>query len=747
MDAKRIDFKKIREWKRQSILLISIFVIFGFQNCATQMDVLFESLNSSEFKIQSTSGNGSGYEGKLTGHFIRTVPGDVCQGQALSTLDAGDSGYSLKSIDPLSCAVKSEWITDVGRLRWSQLQSEVVSVDDGVYFDHKKQNDQGRIETWCQATDIHHSNIDVLVYREIGVSDIQMKLFINQSSSGQPLGSLVKVSSLLPGQRKIHQRELRYSSSSYDLLIALDRFQNQERGDFQAHFTVQIDGKIEEQNLVCRIGQELDGAIWPSQAIQVSGAVLKKWPVQNNSKLLILIKPQSGPNQLVLYDLLKQTSRVLIQDAPTSGLGIENFMLDSAETKLIIVSDFQKPNLREVFSANLDFSQDLSVSAFVRISQARDAVDYSSMPSGEFGYDVEADSIAWLDAQTIYFRQGASKAQKITDGDKYLYGAKVDGSYTFPMNPRLSTPDAEVIPAGKITTNIGSGLLVLHGFGYHFDFGIVSTSGVFQDLHLLFSASDFMANQSVKLPTGSYLLNHLSKVFPSLTGDKIYFSVLNSNSLQMDVYQATLSTGKLQMLFQDIPLGDASSLKFDDRSSQFVWKDSTKSTGYVYDVVAGKKSSIPVGASLQFEVGFDDAGQALAGVFAKVENRFLYQIQTNGISSEQFIQLKDFQTGQTIEVPQTRMKLAKIYKMDILPERNAALIFADSNGDGDLELYLMSLQGEGLRQLNDRWKLYGSVLPQSLMVLQSGLDFQSIKVLFESSLFAQPSRLFLWDGN
>ena len=747
METKVPHFQRFFQWKRKFFLILAVLMIFSFQNCSTQMGVLFESLNSSDFKIQSTSGNGSGYEGKLTGHFVRTLPQDICQGSILATADIDDSGNRLESVDPLTCQKIVENSVSANRLRWSHFQSDVIAVDDGLFFDPRQQNDRGHIESWCQSADTSNSNIDVLIYREAGVSDIQMKLFINQSSSAATIGSSVKVSGLLPGQRKLQTRQLRYSSSSYDLLIALDRFQSQERGDFQAHLSIQLDGQLEEQALVCRLGQELDGAIWPSQLLEVSGDVLKKWPIENKTKLLLLIKPISGPNQLVVYDLIQHTSRPLILDAPSKGNGVSNFILDASEKKLILVSDFQKEFLKEIFSSDFHSNGSLSLSQFVRLSQARDAADYASMPSGEYGYDVAPDSIAWLEAQTIYFKQGASKTQKITDGDKYLYAAKVDGSLTFPMNPSLPTPDAEIYPLGPIPTSTGYALLVMHGFGFHFDFGIVSSSGVFQDLHLLFSSSEFMSNQSSKLPMGSSLLSYLSKVFPSQTGDKIYFSVFNSTAAQMDVYQGILSTGQVQRLFQGLPLGDASSLKLDTQSNKFAWKDSQKSTAYFFDLSTGKTSFQTVSSSLQFDVDFDFSGQPLAGIFAKVDNRFLYQIQTSGVTAEQYIQLKDVQTGQILEVPQTRMKLTKIYKMEVLPERNAALIFADSNNDGDMELYLMSLQGEGLSQLNDRWKLYGSVQPGSLMILNAGVGPVGVKVLFESFQPGQPKHLFLWDGN
>ncbi len=733
--------------------------LFSFQNCTNGGGISFQSVSQLGLKSGVQQGNGSGYEGKPEGEFYRRLPSQVCAKTVLSkvtfppiTTNTSNSatGITLQSINPEDCTETNETI-DISRVSYSRLQQKVISVDDGVY--EKLTPEELSVatssetislpEVWCQSPQGRDTAIDIVVKRNTvnQFGDVSVKI-------GSQMLSNIQIETLNTFQaaRAFKSRELTYTSPAFNLRIDTRATQTSGRGDYSATVSLTSNGQDHSESLTCRLGSELDGAIWPSLLLGKEQIEQIYW-FKDGDRILYSAKNSEGTTEL----FYKQTSELFLQKVSPQVIGarygVRDFKVSQDETQVLVAADYDLPYAYQLYGFYLASAND-----WKRISDTVTNPAYSVDQS----YDFAANGL-------VVFK--ASPKTKLTDGDKYFYTAQFDGSSRMQMHPNLGTDEEAqniVYLPGK------SQFLFTEGFAFHFDFAMSNPDGtghhnlmiqnrLATDEHIL-----WFDNNPIIAADESFFVFKTSKT--STWGHNLYRYDFATNLLtklyDSSVFEIHLKpsvSGNLILLEEKQP----AALKLIDVTNNQIYQLTIEGSLIAYDFLPGGRS-----AAVQHYVAreekihralFDDHGikqsdinwngHPLPGnspqhpaLLKLADGSGEYSFEFNSVSGLTQLRFVSYSTGKTTSLPRSTMATANMRSLTFSRDQTKIIFLADSNSDGEDELYVAYLDGRGISQISDRYQIYGGV---ATFLVSPDSD----RVLFSARKgLAGRSTYFIWDG-
>lgn len=247
------------------IFILSVLML-SFQNCQTGLKTgsisdLTSSL-SSKLGGGGISGNGEGYEGKLTASYIREIPDTNCS-EKFETLTKDSSGLKIDTVNPQSCQKTSRLVSS--EFVANSIGSIIKSVGDGVYVNTdflEAHYPEYQAQAWCQTKSDQNTIYDIIILRKKNSSDFIGTMYLNDLSKRE-----VRSVSSFPIHLEKFDRLQIYSNPGLKLEILTDKTINSELGAYRSSVHFSLDDQEYERGLDCRLGNTFDGSIWPSQPL------------------------------------------------------------------------------------------------------------------------------------------------------------------------------------------------------------------------------------------------------------------------------------------------------------------------------------------------------------------------------------------------------------------------------------------------------------------------------------------------
>ncbi len=265
---------------KKTFLILTVLVVFvAFQNCQINNKFIADLAGPSLIAKADSggggiSGNGSGYEGKPTGEYIRLIPNIArCQknGNTPSaefekmSLDPITGQPTVQTTSPIDCQIKPRRLTDEV-IEFSK-NKFFGSVADGLFIDKdfaknilKDRQPQG----WCHSVDDHQEalNLDLLLVKDLVTNQVFAQIYIFDFVRN--VYSSVEAFPVSFQEDKFSQT---YIHPAMDLQVKTSFIRNSQAGTFEANLNMLLDEKKWTQNMSCRLAGYYDGAIWPAKPL------------------------------------------------------------------------------------------------------------------------------------------------------------------------------------------------------------------------------------------------------------------------------------------------------------------------------------------------------------------------------------------------------------------------------------------------------------------------------------------------
>lgn len=208
-----------------TILIGSVILLSAFQNCDNSNYKIEPSVKLTKFTTFSNSGtgNGTGYEGKLTdGEYYRLVENSSCS-------DSPDQFFGKFIISPNQISLLRDGCTSVNvgfspsdnRLFQSPFFRDLIAINDAIFERAKEEIKPTKITAaWCFVTSENGVNRDIVIQTSSQKDSYQATLIQTQKDSSTGLIDDQRTESILV-DRTLTNETLAFSSSSYGFTLEL----------------------------------------------------------------------------------------------------------------------------------------------------------------------------------------------------------------------------------------------------------------------------------------------------------------------------------------------------------------------------------------------------------------------------------------------------------------------------------------------------------------------------------------------
>jgi hypothetical protein len=241
---------------RKSIFWITLcfLLLTVYQNCSPTRFSHSDQLSTSKSVIASNSGtgNGAGYDGKLTvGQYFRINPESSCGGGSTDFYGQIEIGADSAQLTRDACAsVDVAYATADNRIYQSQYYRDLLAVDDTVY--EKSINEvkpSEVITTWCSLTNANGFNHDLVI--KSNVAQTEYKAIIVATKRDVSSGTVTEIRSQEVGVSKVvNGSAVSFISSAYALQLDLDTT-SLNKFRMAAQFRASIDFGDINENIAC----------------------------------------------------------------------------------------------------------------------------------------------------------------------------------------------------------------------------------------------------------------------------------------------------------------------------------------------------------------------------------------------------------------------------------------------------------------------------------------------------------------
>jgi hypothetical protein len=670
-------------------------MMFSFQNCQTGLKTgsvsdLTSSL-SSKLGGGGISGNGEGYEGKLTAQFVREIPGTNCS-EAFETLVRNSSGLTVETVDPLTCQktqrlISSEVVT-------SSVGGILKSVSDGVFINTEflANNYPGyQPQAWCQTKSNQNMVYDLLIFNKKNSSELIGTMYFHEKSS-QQVRSVSDFS--LNFERK--DRLQIYSHPGLKLEILTDITTSSKLGTFRSSVHFMLDDQEYEKDLDCRLGNVYDGAVWPSTPL-LAGDLSYLQFSKFNGKFYYNSKATEPSSFIYSYDPIKNMKeKIEIPLKPSETIG-----------RLIIPEDRANILFRTMNSPNRFIFYDLTGGK----NTFESPKDVQVL---EIGYSTLGP---WFEGRTI--------TGVLSDGN-FIYKSSYD--MYFPEVPSYENFQMKLPPREKLLEFVLQDVSldqqkvlfeVYFGEGAYYQSGIlrIKTGNIYNDLAILDLKTGLIQLLNLGPQSGSGFHFERRQVH-HIIGNHVFATVQNASVERLIQYD--LSQGFIRILAErprDLRNGSWSGFYFG--SNKVIYSDAqnilqgidlTNEQKVIYGpLVQVRGLSIdpivlndkllyfrPLGSSNVTPVIWSLAGALHAQPMYESQPTLHFDESMGNFTSQ--------------EVKRSAMN-GLFFGNKFIGPRGTLIIQADTDFDGKRELYIAELnqpQG-GFKQISNRYLQYGGV--------------------------------------
>lgn len=314
------------------LAMISVF----FQNCTGQ--IRFSSASDSLESLKS--GNGETYDGKLNGTYYRQIPNHQCEGlpAAYGVLDVNGANSTL------TINTKEKCQAEIFQLRTEDLAvspffNGVAGWKEGPYERKERPPlfgmDTDILESWCRWDATANQGLDVVIRYDYNKDISRSQIIWGTKNPLSKQWTTSEVPSFEVNRDLIldpKQKNVSYSSSSFDLQIDLAEPAPSLPGLFKGRLRAVVDNVVYDKPVSCRMGAGLDGR---SFRLKLTGASAKLNLASNK-----IINENTGPWNLT------GACDVLLGNVIVSGDGLDQ----SAKTPCL-------PEDGGTFSINLNYDR------------------------------------------------------------------------------------------------------------------------------------------------------------------------------------------------------------------------------------------------------------------------------------------------------------------------------------------------------------------------------------------------------
>ncbi len=417
------------------VLVGFIFLIFSFQNCSTSLRTATRSLDSLLAQSESLSttdkggGDGTGFEGKLTAAYIRTLPSLSCQSsvevknehtyQWLS-IDQNSHQAFVSTVNSSTCQAN----TEVGlnsKLEASNLQSQILVYKNSIFYSENitEKNNNFFIEAFCFDNEISDATIQIALRVNYLANFTEIKFWKKHDKE-------VSTNQFLVANRSVVSTWLNYSNEYFDISIDTERMKT-GANSYKADLNLFENGKSVSKNVTCRLGGEYDGRIWPAEMLDEKKVHQFK-KLKNNNLIFI-----TEDNKLLLKNQATNAVEILLTDFNFQK--IYRFNITDQEDKIIFTGKAISSEIKNLYQYDL------------RTKELRQLNGVLT----QWQEGVEDDFLLSPDSNFVIYRDG----QKLLPGksdleSKYLKSVSLQTFKVTQLHPNLE-PDLEVnvfIPFG-----------------------------------------------------------------------------------------------------------------------------------------------------------------------------------------------------------------------------------------------------------------------------------------------------------
>jgi hypothetical protein len=239
----------LKEFKRLFYSILTLVIIFSFQNCGIQSSVNQNVSTSSK----QESGNGGGYEGKPDGIFYRYVPGYTCEGTfAAEQITEITNGNARLYDNKKNQCGSADASTTISNLDISPFQNEFISVNDYLFkrYDEKPDGIPSRLAEVLCRDDFVNPTIEIVSHYDRDTNEALSRIYLKS-----------KQISDFSVSRLLSSTDVKYVATDLSFSVDFSKPIQMSRKFTGTLISSSVAG-LKSGPLVCVVGGSLDTSNW-----------------------------------------------------------------------------------------------------------------------------------------------------------------------------------------------------------------------------------------------------------------------------------------------------------------------------------------------------------------------------------------------------------------------------------------------------------------------------------------------------
>lgn len=417
-------------------------LIILFQNCSDigELRLLGSSNNSTQ---SDTSGNGTGYGGKLSQVFYHYVPDYKCENQssAFSKIDYSPSeANSIYYQSKESKCLSIPTVIPNPNLDLGSMQNRVIGYEEKIFEVSAAGSDSipdKIVEIWCVDQWINPT-VEVL-------SSYDHKL--KQAQTDFYFPSTTKKSEINPA-RSTSLQTVNLRSNFFDLVVDKTKL-GLKPGTFQGQLMI-FENKESNQLLQCRLGGYLDARLWPAKVVNFDNYVQSEWSASDG--LFYISSGMGGvtpwaENSFYSFSPNNNNKKVIIGNVGNAQ-GVKSFQFTHDREKSLIKAQLQGDAATQLYSKNLaDSSGPILLNNKLT----------------DIGQEVIDEINISPDSRYIYYMDGAQ--EQGSDVEAWLRVVDSKTGIINQINHNLPTASDEAVRQFEVSYSLGK-VVYATGFAY-----------------------------------------------------------------------------------------------------------------------------------------------------------------------------------------------------------------------------------------------------------------------------------------